>query len=391
MKALVYDGPGKIEFREHPTPKLQADTDIVMRISRSTICGTDAHIIKGGVPTVKPGTVLGHEATGVVTEVGSAVQNVAPGDRILAVCVSACGYCRFCTSRLYGQCLHGGWALGNTIDGVQAEYARIPYAHTNMVPIPPGVSDEQALMVSDILPTAWFGARLAEVGSGDVVLVLGAGPVGQLAVLSARMQGAGRVLIVDGNADRLETARLQNAETIDFNAEDPVKIVAELTGGIGPDRVIDAVGVDAQHAHAGPAGRKAAKQEVENRQEQKALAPEINPQGEDWHPGDAPSQALRWAVECLAKAGTLSIIGVYPQTAKSFPIGEAMNKNLTIKMGNCNHRKYIPMLVDMVRSGEVEPAEILTQHEPLGSAIDAYKAFDERRPGWLKVKLEPAV
>jgi threonine dehydrogenase-like Zn-dependent dehydrogenase len=184
-------------------------------------------------------------------------------------------------------------------------------------------------------------------------------------------------------------ARAQGAETINFEAEDPVQVVKALTGGIGVDRAIDAVGVDAQHAHAGPAGRKAAKQEAENRQEQKAVAPETNPQGENWHPGDAPSQALRWAVECLAKAGTLSIIGVYPQTAKSFPIGEAMNKNLTINMGNCNHRRYIPHLVELVRTGVIDPTKILTKTEPIHSAIDAFKAFDRREPGWLKVELLP--
>jgi alcohol dehydrogenase len=176
VKALVYDGPGKIEYRERPTPTLQADTDILMRISHTTICGTDLHIIKGGVSTCLPGTVLGHEATGVVTEVGSSVQNVAVGDRILAVCVSACGYCRFCTSGTYGQCLSGGWALGHTIDGVEAEYARIPFARNSVYKIPESLSDEQVLFLTDILATGYeVGVLKGQVKPGDTVVVVGAG------------------------------------------------------------------------------------------------------------------------------------------------------------------------------------------------------------------------
>jgi threonine dehydrogenase-like Zn-dependent dehydrogenase len=195
-----------------------------------------------------------------------------------------------------GTSFYGGPEATGPFDGLQAEYARVPYAHTNLVPIPSGVSDEQALMVSDIFPTAWFGARLAEVSPGDVVLVLGAGPVGQLAALSARIQGAGRVLIVDGNADRLETARLQNAETIDFNAEDPVEAVRELTGGIGADRVIDAVGVDAQRPIDGPAAQRLDEDRAEGfSRERDEVAPKTNVQDGLWMPGDAPSQALRWA------------------------------------------------------------------------------------------------
>ena len=172
MKALVYDGPGKIQYREHPMPVLQADTDILMKVSESTICGTDLHIIKGGVPTVRPGTVLGHEATGVVTEVGDSVKNIAVGDRVLAVCVSACGYCRFCTSGMYGQCLNGGWALGNTIDGVQAEHARIPFARNSVYRIPDSLTDEQVLFLTDILATGYeVGVLNGKVQPGDTLFV----------------------------------------------------------------------------------------------------------------------------------------------------------------------------------------------------------------------------
>jgi threonine dehydrogenase-like Zn-dependent dehydrogenase len=176
---------------------------------------------------------------------------------------------------------------------------------------------------------------------------------------------------------------------IDFNAEHPVETIRRFTGGIGVDCVIDAVGVDAERPQHGPAAAQAEQQQPQFEEEVEEIAPEADPEQDHWRPGDAPSLVLSWAVEASAKAGTLSIIGVYPPAVRFFPIGMAMNKNLTVKMGNCNHRKYIPTLVDMVRSGEVDPAEILTQREPLTSAIDAYKAFDERRPGWIKVKLEP--
>jgi threonine dehydrogenase-like Zn-dependent dehydrogenase len=164
-----------------------------------------------------------------------------------------------------------------------------------------------------------------------------------------------------------------------------------LTGGIGVDRVIDAVGVDATQPHGGPATKLTQKQAPQFQQEVEQIVQKASPHGDNWHPGDAPSLALSWAVEVLAKAGTLGIIGVYPETARTFPIGMAMNKNLTVKMGNCHHRRYIPMLIDLVRRGTLDPSKILTQAEPLTSAIEAYKAFDTRQPGWMKVKLEPSV
>ena len=184
-------------------------------------------------------------------------------------------------------------------------------------------------------------------------------------------------------------ARDLHAETIDYTREDPVEMIRELTGGIGVDRAIDAVGVDAKRPHEGPAAPDRQQAEQFDKEVEQA-APRTHPHDGNWVPGDAPSQALRWALSSLAKAGGLAIIGVYPPTDETFPIGMAMNKNITMRMGNCNHRKYLPKLVDMVRSGRVDPMKVLTQREPLMSAIDAYQVFDERRAGWMKVKLEPA-
>ncbi|NBE95015.1 glutathione-dependent formaldehyde dehydrogenase [Nonomuraea sp. KC401] len=380
MKAVVWHDTGKIAVEQVPDPQIRDPQDAIVRITTSAVCGTDLHCVRGTMPGMVPGTILGHEAVGVVEETGPQVRNFNPGDRVVVCSTIACGHCSYCRAGYYAQCdvanpngsqagtsFFGGPQSTGPFDGLQAERARIPYAHTGLVAIPPGVSDEQAIMVSDIFPTGWFGARLAEVGPGDVVVVLGAGPVGQLAALSARIQGAGRVLIVDGNADRLETARMQNAETIDFNAEDPVLAVKELTGGIGADRVIDAVGVDAE-----------------------SPAREHQPGGQDdaWVPGDAPAQALRWAVDMADKAGTIGIIGVYPPGFESFPLGTAMNRNLTIKAGNCNHRRYAPGLLSRIAKGGADPTTVLTQQESLPTVIDAYQAFDRREPGWTKVTLE---
>lgn len=203
---------------------------------------------------------------------------------------------------------------------------------------------------------------------------------------------AGRIFAIDCIESRLEAARSQGAEVIDFDEEDPVAALKQLTGGIGVDRAIDAVGVDAVAPKRGPARKAIAKAEEKALAEEvEKVAPKQNPDGDNWHPGGAPSLALSWAVTALAKAGTLSVIGVYPQTAKVFPLGVAMNKNLTVKMGNCNHRAYLPLLVELVRAGAVDPARLLTQHTPISDAIEAYKEFDRRAPGWIKVELQPQV
>lgn len=404
MKAVVFHGIGDIRLDDVPEPKIQEPTDAIVRLTASAICGTDLHMIRGTFPGMKTGTILGHEGVGIVEEVGSNVRNLRVGDRIVIPSTIGCGSCSYCRSGYYAQCdnanpngpqagtaFFGGPEPSGPFQGLQAEYARIPYANVGLVKLPEGVTDDQAIMISDIFPTAYFGAELAEIVPGDTVVVFGCGPVGQFAIASAYLFGAGRVLAVDTIPSRLEMARGQGAEVIDFNAEDPVEVIQSLTGGIGVDRAIDAVGVDATRPQSGPAAQQAEQQAQQFEKELQQIAPETNPQGSNWHPGDAPSLALTWAVQALAKAGTLSIIGVYPPTHQFFPIGMAMNKNLTINMGNCNHRKYIPTLVDMVRSGQVDPEKILTQVEPLTSVIDAYKAFDTRQPGWVKVELVPGM
>lgn len=402
MKAVVFHGVGDIRLDNVPEPKIKDPLDAIVRLTASAICGTDLHMIRGTFTGMKPGTILGHEGVGIVEEVGANVRNLNKGDRVVIPSTIACGYCSYCRSGYYAQCdvanpngpdagtaFFGGPEPTGPIDGLQAEYARIPYASTGLVKLPQGVTDDEAILLSDIFPTAYFGAELAEITPGDTVAIFGCGPVGQFAIKSAQLLGAGRIFAIDTIPSRLQMAKALGAEIIDFNVEDPVETLKSLTGGAGVDRAIDAVGVDAVAPHSGAAAQKAQAQMQQFQQQVHEIAPQINPQNGNWHPGNAPSQALEWAVQALAKAGTLSIIGVYPLTHKFFPIGMAMNKNLTIKMGNCNHRKYIPKLIDMVQSGMVTPTKILSQIEPMTSVLDAYKSFDQRKPGWVKVELVP--
>lgn len=403
MKAVVFHGIGDIRLDEVADPQIEHPTDAIVRLTASAICGTDLHFIRGTMSGMEPGTILGHEGVGVVEQLGDGVRNLSIGERVVIPSTIACGTCSYCRAGYFAQCdnanpngpsagtaFYGGPKASGSFHGLQAERARIPYAHVNLVKLPDEVSDEQAILLSDIFPTGWFGADLADIEHGRTVAVFGCGPVGQFAIASAKLMGAGRVIAVDRLPDRLEMARAQGAECVNFEQEDPVAMILHLTGGIGVDRAIDAVGVDAQHAHHGPAAEKAQQQAAQFEQEVQQVAPEQHPHDGNWEPGDAPSQALRWAVQALAKAGTLSIIGVYSPQSESFPIGQAMNKNLTIRMGNCNHRKYIPKLIELTRTGVIDPTRILTQREPLTDVIAAYQAFDKRQPGWIKVELQPA-
>ena len=401
MKAVVFHAVGDIRVDDVPEPELSEPNDAIVRLTASAICGTDLHFVRGTMAGMKPGTILGHEGVGIVEQVGPNVRNLRPGDRVVIASTIACGFCSYCRAGYYAQCdttepkggtaFFGGPEAAGAYDGMQAELVRVPYANVGCVRLPDSVSDDQAIMLSDIFPTAWFGAKLAEIGDGDTVAVLGAGPVGIFAVISAFLQGAGRVICVDRLADRLDMAREQGAEIVNFDEEDPIDAIRELTGGIGPDRVIDAVGVDAEHAHAGPAADRTETGDKQFAAEIEQTAPEHKDDGPfSLGDGAAPSMALRWAVRSVAKGGTIAIIGVYPPTVQAFPIGEAMNKNLSILAGNCNHRRYIPELIGLVASGTVDPSEVLTNRGDMVSAIDAYEAFDARASGWTKVELTPA-
>jgi len=401
MKAVVWHGIGDIRVEEVPEPQIQEPTDAIVRLTSSAICGTDLHFVRGTVQGLKEGTILGHEGVGVVEEIGDLVRNLDVGDRVVIPSTIACGTCVYCRAGYYAQCdvanpngkragtaFFGGPEEAGGFPGLQAERARIPFAHVGLVKLPDRVTDEQGVLLSDIFPTGWFAADLADIEAGHTVAVFGCGPVGQFAIASAKLMGAGRVIAVDSNRDRLAIARSQGAEVVNFDDEDAVETILALTGGIGVDRAIDAVGVDANRPHAGPGAKRAREEAARFDEELSKIAPHRSEQP-PFVPGDGPSQVLDWAVDALAKAGTLAIVGVYPPTATTFPIGRAMNKNLTLRMGNCNHRKYVPYLVDLVASGSFDPAALITRVEELTDAVGAYRAFDERRPGWLKVEIDP--
>lgn len=401
MRAVVFHGVGDIRLEDVKEPKIRDAGDAIVRLTASAICGTDLHMIRGTLPGMKRGTILGHEGVGIVEDIGKGARNLKEGDRVVICSTIACGVCSYCRCGYYSQCdkanpagmgtaFFGGPESAGSFHGLQAEKARVPFASVGLVKLPDYVTDDEAILLSDIFPTAYFGAKLAQIKSGDTVAVFGCGPVGQFTIASAQLLGAGRIFAIDTIPTRLEMARAQGAEVIDFNQEHPVRALRELTAGIGVDRAIDAVGVDAVCPHNGPAAKEAKAKSDTYRQELREVAPKTRPRNGSWHPGDAPSQALEWAVEALAKAGTLAIIGVYPPSMMRFPIGLAMNKNITVNSGNCNHRKYVQKLIELVATNAVQPTRVLTHVEPLTGVLDAYKAFDQRQAGWIKVELAPA-
>lgn len=400
MKAIVYYNPGDIRLENVQDPKIEKPTDAIVRLTCSAICGTDLHFVRGSIHEMKPGTILGHEGVGIIEELGSDVRNFKEGDRVVIASTIACGNCVYCRAGYYSQCdvanhngpqagtaYFGGPMKSGPFHGLQAEKARIPFASVGLVRLPDEITDEQAITLSDIFPTGYFGAVLAEIKQGDSVAVFGCGPVGQFVIASAKHLGAGRIFAIDSVPSRLDMAREQGAEIINFKTEDPVKIIQRLTHKIGADRAIDAVGIDAERPQHERSAKSSSESESSSGSSKGAGEKNEGKKGAG-QSGHAPIQVLKWAVESLAKAGSLSIVGVYPAHIMAFPIGMAMHKNLTIKMGNCNHRKYIPHLIELIKSRVIDPAKFVTQHEPMISAIEAYKAFDTHASGWMKVKLE---
>lgn len=401
MKAVVFHNVGDIRLDNVREPKIVHKDDAIIKITTSAICGTDLHMVRGSSGEMKKGTILGHEAVGIIEELGKGMRNFNIGDRVIIPSTIACGYCEFCRKSLFGHCdnanpngPHAGTAYfggpkdSGAIPGCQAEYVRVPFANHNLVKIDSSVSDDKAILLSDIFPTAYFGVDIACVKPGNVVVVLGCGPVGQFVIASCILRGVSKIFAIDEIKSRLNLARAQGAEVINFNEEDPLEVIKEATKGSLADVVIDAVGVDAVCPSHGPAAKEAKKDKPEFKKEVAKIAPHANPHGKNWHPGDAPSQVLRKSVELVRKCGTISIIGVYSDESNTFPIGKAMGKNLKIVMGSCHHRAYIPFLLQQVQANIIDPTKILTQKEPLLDVIEAYKKFDVHAPGWIKVALK---
>jgi alcohol dehydrogenase len=345
MKALVYHGPGQRGWDTVDDPTIIDPTDIVVRIDTSTICGSDLHILKGDVPETTPGTVLGHEAVGTVQEVGGSVSTVAVGDRVLLSCISSCGRCRFCKEARYGQCLGGGgWIFGHLIDGLQAEYARVPFADNSVYKLPEHISDEQALFLSDILPTAYeVGVLNGRVTPGDVVAIVGAGPVGLAAVLTAQLYTPGRIVSIDLADSRLESAQLFGADTTINNTTGDVRAqIMELTDGLGADVAIEAVGTPA---------------------------------------------TFELASDLIRPGGRVANIGVHGHSA-TLHLERLWTHDVTITTGLVD-TSTIPRLMTLVDSGRLDPTVFATHHFALGETMAAYDTFaDAASTHALKVVLD---
>lgn len=378
MKAVVYKGQDRIALAEVPDPEIETPTDAVVGIETTSMCGLDIHAVHGTLGKMRPGTIIGHEGTAIVERLGSDVRDLKEGDRVAVCSTIACGWCASCKAGNYSMCdtvqdrfqsdgcsFFGGPEPYGGVDGLQAEKARIPFANVTLVKLPDDVSDDQALFLSDLFPAGYFAAESASVRPNQNVAVFGCGPVGQFAIASAKLLGAGRVIGLDSIGYRLDMARRQGAEVVDLETEDPVETIRRLTGGFGADRVIDAVGVDVHHWHP--------------------LLSDGNANADDIF-NDAGYRASTWAIRSAAKGGTVTLVGVYPREVKAYPIGEAMRKNITIKTGHCNHRKYVPRLIELIQNGTVDPLEIYTHKTPFTGVRDAYEAVKNRDAGWIRME-----
>ena len=331
MKALVYHGPDQRSWDSVPDPTIQEPSDIVVEVATTTICGSDLHILKGDVPETTPGTVLGHEAIGRVLEVGPGVSTVAKGDRVLLSCITACGRCRFCKEGHYGLCAGGGgWIFGHTIDGVQAEYARVPFADTSVYTLPDDLSDEQVLFLSDILPTAFeVGVLNGRVQPGDPVAVIGAGPVGLSAIMTAQLYTPGHVIAIDMADARLARAREFGAdETINNGTTDAIAAVMELTDGMGVDTAIEAVGVPA---------------------------------------------TFELAAELIRPGGRVANVGVHGHSA-TLHLERLWTRDVTITTGLVD-TSTIPQLLRLITNGRLDPTTLVTHRFGIADTMQAYDVF----------------
>ena len=346
MKALVYHGPGEKRWEDVPKPELVDDTDAIVKVDAVTICGTDLHILKGDVPTVTPGRILGHEAVGTVESVGAGVKIVKPGDRVLVSCISACGSCRYCREGMYGQCLGGGgWILGHLIDGTQAEYVRVPFADTSTHQVPAGARDEDILMLADILPTGYeVGVLNGEVRPGKTVVVVGSGPIGLSAIMGARLFSPKHVIAIDLADSRLEAAKQFGADvTVNGSREDVKQVIYDLTDGLGADVAIEAVGI--------------------------------------------PS-TFELAAAVIRPGGRVANIGVHGEPA-TLHLEELWIKNVTITTGLVDTYST-PTLMNLLTSHQVDAQKFITHHFTFDEFLSAYETFGNAADsGALKVVLTP--
>jgi len=392
MRANVWSGRNTVQVENVPDPKILNDRDAIVRITSTAICGSDLHLYDGYIPTMRKGDILGHEFMGEVVEVGRGVGNLAAGDRVVVPFPIACGNCWSCRHDLHAACensnpnagiaekifghptagifgyshITGGYAGG------QAEYARVPYADFGPLKIEDDVPDEQVLFLSDILPTGYMGAEFCDITGGEVIAVFGAGPVGLFAIAGAVMLGAERVIAIDRYQYRLDMARNRAGATDVINFEEEPDVVEQLkamTGGRGPDAVIDAVGMESTHGHGAVYAYDRVKQAARLESDR--------------------GNALRDAILACRPGGIVSIIGVYGGLMDKFPTGALLNKGLTVKAGQCHVQRYIKPLYERIRNGDIDPSFVVTHRLGLDQAPDAYEIFKHKLDECVKVVLTP--
>lgn len=374
MLAMNYRGPGRVRASHKPIPEILHPQDAIVRVTRSCICGSDLHLYHGNVPDTRVGTTFGHEFTGVVEDVGTEVRKLKKGDRVLVPFNIACGRCVFCQQGLFGNChesnpeatavggIYGYSHTAGGYDGGQAEYVRVPYADVSPTIIPEGMDLDDAVLLTDVVPTGYQAAEMGGIQLGDTVVVFGAGPVGIMAAKCAWLFGAGRVIVIDQLDYRLEfVKRYAQCETYNFRSlEDPVLFIKKITDHLGADVCIDAVGAEA----AGSAmqtitGRKTLMQA-------------------------GSATALQWAINSVKKGGVVSIVGVYGPTGNLVPIGNVLNKGITIRANQTSVKRVLPRLMEHVQNGILNPKEIITHRIPLQDVSDAYRIFSDKLDGCIK-------
>jgi threonine dehydrogenase-like Zn-dependent dehydrogenase len=389
MRALCWHGKHDVRIESVPDPQIINPRDAIVKVSATAICGSDLHLYDGYIPAMERGDILGHEFMGEVVELGSAIRNLNIGDRVVVPFPIACGQCFFCEHKLYSVCensnpnawmaektwghspagifgyshLTGGYAGG------QAEYVRVPYADVGPIKIPSGLTDEQVLFLSDILPTGYMAAENCEIKRGDTVAVWGCGPVGQFAIQSAYLLGAERVIAIDRFPERLRMARdISRAETLDYEEVDVVTALKQITGGRGPDACIDAVGMEAHGMHI---------MGLYDRVKQAVMLETDRP------------TALREAMVACRNGGTISVPGVYGGFLDKLPFGSVMNRSLTIKTGQTHVQRYMQRLLDHIVSGDIDPSVVITHRLALDEAPYGYEIFKNKQDECIKVVLKP--
>jgi threonine dehydrogenase-like Zn-dependent dehydrogenase len=390
MKAVCWDGPRKVAVRQVPDPSILNDRDAIVQVTSTAVCGSDLHLYDHYIPTMRKGDILGHEFMGKVVEVGPEVENLRIGDRVVVPFPIACGDCGACARGLFSVCEnanpnaglteklwgHAGGAiygyshLMGGYAGGQAEYVRVPFADVGPIRVEDDLTDEQVLLLSDVLPTGYMGAELCGIVHGDVVAVWGAGVVGLFAALSARLLGAEQVIVIDRFPYRLALARDHlGVEVLNYEEVDVKEALNEFTGGRGPDACIDAVGMEAHHAIPALDAYEHAKQLSRVETER--------------------PHALRQAITCCRNGGTVSIVGAYGGFMDNFPIGSVMNRSLTIRAGQCHVHRYLRPLLERIQRGEIDPTFVITHELPLERAPEAYQMFKQKQNDCVKVVLKP--